>query len=240
MNDFPQWIDHLLAFFYGLFLPWYSQRRNPQGFNGKVFNTEEKKLIYRSGSISLLLIAVAILTVWYLYSRPWRGLGFTAPLFSYNWIILAGLIILLYLTDSYLAVSSPGKIERSITRWKESTPFLPENYNEFRYYLILCLSAGVFEEIIYRGFLVTYCLYFFAEMSHPEIGAVVLPAITFSTAHYYQGYRAVVKIFLFSVLFGFIFVYSGSLWVLMIIHFLIDAAGGLLTIRYLKERKTGP
>lgn len=236
MNDFPQWPDHLLAFFYGLFLPWLSQRKNPQGFKGQVFNSNEKKQIYRSISVSQLIITVIIITVWIIYNRPWAGLGFIAPGFSYNWIILTGVVILLYLADSYSVVSTPGKIEKAIQKWKDSTPFLPVNFYEFRYYLILCICAGVFEEIIYRGFMVSYCLEYFSQINYPAIWAVVLPAITFSTAHYYQGLKAVIKIFIFSVLLGFIFVFSGSIWIPVIIHFLLDAAGGLLSIHYMKEK----
>ena len=65
--------------------------------------------------------------------------------------------------------------------------------------------------------------------------AVVLPALAFSVAHFHQGAKAVLKIFFLAVFFGYLLIYSGSLLIVMILHFLVDAIGGLLTIKYMKE-----
>ena len=65
--------------------------------------------------------------------------------------------------------------------------------------------------------------------------AVVLPAFAFSVAHFYQGAKAVLKIFFLAIFFGYLFIFSGSLLIVMILHFLVDAVGGLLTIKYMKE-----
>jgi membrane protease YdiL (CAAX protease family) len=67
--------------------------------------------------------------------------------------------------------------------------------------------------------------------------SVFLPAFVFSIAHFYQGVKAVIKIFVLAVLFGYLFVFSGSLLIVMILHFLVDAVGGLLTIKYMKEEE---
>ena len=99
----------------------------------------------------------------------------------------------------------------------------------------MCFSAGVFEEIVYRGYLINYCWYLFEGYNYQQMIAVVLPALAFSVAHFYQGAKAVLKIFFLSVFFGYLFIYSGSLLIVMILHFLVDAAGGLLTIKYMKE-----
>jgi membrane protease YdiL (CAAX protease family) len=63
----------------------------------------------------------------------------------------------------------------------------------------------------------------------------LIPAFFFAIAHFYQGSRAVLKIFILAAVFGYVFIYSGSLLVVMILHFLVDAIGGLLTMKYIKE-----
>jgi uncharacterized protein len=99
----------------------------------------------------------------------------------------------------------------------------------------MCMSAGVFEEIIYRGYMVTYFLPEYNFRSGLPILAVMAPAFLFSLAHYYQGWQAVLKIFLLSLLLGMIFLSSGTIWVVMLIHFLIDLAGGLVAMKLMKE-----
>jgi len=130
-------------------------------------------------------------------------------------------------------------LDSSIENWKKRTPFLPTKKSELREYLLLCFSAGVFEEIIYRGYLVTYCLYLFEGFDYQEILAIALPAFVFAVSHFYQGAKAVLKIFILSIFFGYLFVYSGSLLIVMILHFLVDLAGGLLTMKYIKEEIPG-
>jgi membrane protease YdiL (CAAX protease family) len=93
----------------------------------------------------------------------------------------------------------------------------------------------VFEEIIYRGYLITYCQYLFSGSAWQLELSILLPAFVFSIAHFYQGAKAVLKIFILAIFFGYIFVYSGSLAIVMLLHFAVDAAGGLLTIKYMKE-----
>jgi membrane protease YdiL (CAAX protease family) len=65
---------------------------------------------------------------------------------------------------------------------------------------------------------------------------VLAPALLFSLAHGYQGWQAVGKIFLLSVLLALIFLASGSIWLVMLIHTLIDLVGGLAAIHLLRSR----
>ena len=126
-------------------------------------------------------------------------------------------------------------MDESIEEWKKRTPFLPTKKSELPEYLLLCFSAGVFEEIVYRGYLVTYCWYLFTGFQYQELLSILLPAFFFSIAHFYQGTKAVIKIFVLAIVFGYVFLYSGSLLVVMILHFAVDAVGGILTMKYLKE-----
>jgi hypothetical protein len=100
-------------------------------------------------------------------------------------------------------------------------------------YIFMCITAGVCEEIIFRGFLITYTKTFFSS----DLPAVVIPASVFALAHYYQRTLAVIKIFVLSLLFGIIFLESGSLWIVMFLHFAIDLAGGLIFLKYYKKEE---
>jgi membrane protease YdiL (CAAX protease family) len=238
MDNFPVWADHILAFLVGFVIPLLTSYRNAKNPLPAQFDSQQKKRLYLSGSFSLFIIAFIIVLVWVLFNRPLEGLGLTKPgeNKSYWWFVLV--FIALYIIDTVLAVAVPSGREKTIQRWKTRTPFMPMLPGEFPLYLLLCFSAGIFEEIIFRGFLVTYCYYAFSGIAQQEFWAVLLPAVIFSLAHYYQGSKAVLKIVVLSFLFGYIFIKSGSLLVIMLLHFMVDVAGGLLTLRFMnKETK---
>jgi uncharacterized protein len=236
MNNFPSWADHILAILFGLIIPFVSGYRSTKGLNNAVFDSDTKKKLYRVNSLSLALLALVIVIVWFIYSRPWEALGFSQGFGLNNaviWLVIA--FVLLYTADTVYAFSNPSNKKGLLERWQVNTPFLPTKTHELPWYFVMCTSAGVGEEIIFRGFLITYCLHLFAGFENPGWWAVMLPAMVFSISHYYQGKRAVIKIFVLSVLFGFIFLKSGSLWIAMILHFLVDALGGILSIWLLKR-----
>jgi membrane protease YdiL (CAAX protease family) len=236
MANFPNWVDHILAFLYCVIVPGFAawQRSQSQTQSPVFFTSEQKKKIYISGSFSLMLLALAILAVWRVFERPVYELGFSAPVNFQSWWWLVVIFIFIYIADAAVTLSSKNEINKAIEQWKKRTPFLPTKKSELPEYFLLCLSAGVFEEIIYRGYLVTYCQYLFAGLVWQQEISIILPAFIFSVAHFYQGAKAVLKIFILAIFFGYIFVFSGSLLVVMLLHFLVDAAGGLLTIKYMR------
>ena len=142
---------------------------------------------------------------------------------------------MIYLVDAFVPHLSKKDLDKTIEDFKKRTPFLPTKKSELPEYLLLCFSAGVFEEIVYRGYLVNYCWYLFDGYSYQRSLSVLVPALVFSVAHFYQGTKAVIKIFVLSLFFGYIFIYSGSLLIVMLLHFLVNAISGLLTIKYMKE-----
>ena len=234
MDKFPLWLDHILAFVFCIAIPLYGARQR-KGFPGVTFSTEQKKQIYISGSLSLFLMGLVVGIVWLLFRRPISELGLTQPANFAAWWWMPVAFALIYLLDAVITLSSKKGIDETVDNWKKRTPFLPTKTSELPEYFLMCFSAAVFEEIAYRGFLVTYCWYLFDGSNYQQILAIAVPAFAFAIAHFYQGSKAVVKIFVLAVFFGYMFVLSGSLLVVMILHFLVDAVGGLLTIKYMKE-----
>ena len=199
------------------------------------FSSDQKKQIYISGSFSLFIMGAIVVSVWLIFKRPLAELGLTQPGNFRSWWWLAIIFVLVYLLDTVVTLSSKKEIDETVDNWKKRTPFLPTKNSELPEYFLLCFSAGVFEEIVYRGYLINYCWYLFDGYNYQQMIAVVLPALAFSIAHFYQGAKAVLKIFFLAVFFGYLFIYSGSLLIVMILHFLVDAVGGLLTIKYMKR-----
>ncbi len=237
MDNFPIWVDHILASLFCIGIPLQGAIQRRKGFAGIVLNSEQKKRIYITGSFSLFIMGAVVMSVWLLFNRPLPDIGLTQPsnLSSWWWMVIV--FVLIYLGDTLVTLSSKKGLDESIENWKKRTPFLPTKKSELPEYFLLCFSAGVFEEIIYRGYLINYCWYLFDGYNYQQMLSVFLPAFVFSIAHFYQGGKAVIKIFVLAVVFGYLFVFSGSLLIVMILHFLVDAVGGLLTMKYVKEEE---
>jgi membrane protease YdiL (CAAX protease family) len=89
------------------------------------------------------------------------------------------------------------------------------------------LSAGVGEEVIYRGFLIWYL----TMLSGNEPVAVALAAAVFGVAHLYQGPRSAVKVAVLALALGALYVACDALWPVMVIHFAVDLLAGVFSIR---------
>lgn len=240
MDNFPHWVDHILAFLFCIGIPLYAARQRTKGTLPIYFSSDQKKQIYMSGSFSLFIMGAIVVLVWLIFKRPLAELGLTQPVNLRAWWWMPIVFMLIYLLDPVITLSTKKRMNTALDEWKKRTPFLPTKTKELPEYLLMCFSAGVFEEIAYRGYLVTYCWYLFEASTYHEVFAIIVPAFAFAIAHFYQGAKAVLKIFVLSLFFGYIFIYSGSLLIVMILHFLVDAVGGLLSIKYMKDHVQQP
>ncbi|MGL6266756.1 MAG: CPBP family intramembrane glutamic endopeptidase [Chitinophagaceae bacterium] len=236
MDNFPDLSDHILVLIYGLVIPFISGVKSLENFDNIQFTEELRRRFYLSNSLFLCLASLPVLVSWGLHDRPFDAMGFRLSPDVENrtlTFVMISLLTLLYSADLLISIRKWKKRENA--QLDESTPFLPNSLKELPAYIIMCISAGVFEEIIYRGFMVTYFLPEYNFSQGLPILAVTAPAFLFSLAHYYQGWQAVLKIFLLSMLLGIIFLSGGSIWVVMLIHFLIDLTGGLVAMKLMKE-----
>lgn len=97
---------------------------------------------------------------------------------------------------------------------------LPVTYQEQRIWNVVSISAGITEEILYRGFLVFFLTYNFECISIWV--AIVISAVIFGLGHTYQGMQGVAKTTLVGVYFGLLYIGFGSIIPTMIIHTFAD------------------
>ncbi len=238
MNNFPVLTDHILIFLYGIVIPFFSGVKSRENFEEIQFTENIRRRFYLANSLFLGLAAGVIIITWWIYDRPFSAMGFKAPVGGERntWAIAISVLLgVLYIADLIWAVRKAVKNPDTQTEQDASTPFLPHHMREIPAYIVMCIAAGVFEEIMYRGYMVTYFLPQYNQSSGWPILAAIAPAFLFSLAHYYQGWQAMMKILLLSMLLGLIFIVSESLYIVMGIHFTIDLAGGMLAMRYLRK-----
>jgi membrane protease YdiL (CAAX protease family) len=94
---------------------------------------------------------------------------------------------------------------------------LPSDRRERRLWWGISVTAGVVEELLFRGFLIWY----FAAMLPLAVAALVA-SISFGVGHAYQGVKGVVGTGGVGLLMSALYLLSGSLWLPMILHAAVD------------------
>jgi hypothetical protein len=102
-------------------------------------------------------------------------------------------------------------------------PLLPQGYLEMAAWVVLSVTAGFCEEVIFRGYLQQQLSAITGNLTL----SVVLQAAVFGTAHLYQGARSAVTIGVYGALFGILAVVRRSLRPGMIQHASQDAIAGI-------------
>ena len=95
---------------------------------------------------------------------------------------------------------------------------LPRTKNEKWWFVLVALSAGVCEELIFRG----YGLRLFESFGFTGMLLLIVTAAAFGLAHIYQGFVGVITTAAMGALFTLIYIQTGSLWWSIAAHIFID------------------
>ena len=229
MTSTPLLIDHILFVLFGLILPLNSVfRAQPRLKTLGPWNTRMKIGFYMGNSLSLWALAIVVVLVWFFTGRSLATLGFRLPnpgSTNLSLIISLGFMVA-YGIDILMDMWSDKAKTKAKKHLKKHTPFLPENNYELRHFSIVALSAGICEEILFRGFFITYLLSLFGNSFNAQAAALLIPTVIFAVSHFYQGWKAVAKIALLSLAFGILFIISESLLVPILLHIFVDLVSG--------------
>jgi membrane protease YdiL (CAAX protease family) len=106
-------------------------------------------------------------------------------------------------------------------------PLLVRRAADIPLWILLALSAGFVEELVFRGYLQRQ---FGALLGHRWAG-MIAQAVFFGVTHGYQGALPVLKITLFGLMFGAVALARRSLVPGMAAHAAVDVLGGLAAFR---------
>ena len=96
---------------------------------------------------------------------------------------------------------------------------MPRSAAEKGLWLVLCLSVGVCEEVIYRG----YCLSRLARAFRNPAVALLVQAVCYGLLHFAFGATWIAFTTAAGLFFGLIVLWRRSLWPAVIVHVLVDA-----------------
>lgn len=106
---------------------------------------------------------------------------------------------------------------------------VPKTARERAVFLLLCIAAGVFEEIVFRGVL----LHALDRATGSLVIAMVVSSLSFGVLHAHQNAGGAMRAALLGLLLAVPVVITGSVYASMAAHTLVDIAGGLWLSRWL-------
>jgi len=152
------WYDGLYLAFLIAILPiwgWYDYQkflRNAADSERDLLSLEYLKTI-----IMLVTMAVAVVLIWRSSGRAWSELGITPPVWSgmeWTGLMIAGGLSIGILTNIGMTIFAPKMAAKRVDAFNTLQAFLPRTHKQLRWGLATSVTAGICEEIVYRGFLI--------------------------------------------------------------------------------------
>lgn len=166
-----------------------------------------------------------VLALWVVFGRPWDNLYLSrsSPLRLGLGLAFALAVIVPLWNQQRTILTRPKLIERVRQKMSFADPLFPHTDAERYHFWFVAITAGICEEILYRGF-----LFSFLRAWTGILAAIVLSSMVFGWAHIYQGYRLVPRTALIGLFLAVVVVLTKSLWPAILIHAAIDFSSGEL------------
>lgn len=184
--------------------------------------------IYRESILFLWAATVVLAAAWAISGRSFRELGVDAPL-TPPFVIGAGVALAgcMALALQVAGVRASAEARAQVARQvaivgKGVSRLLPRTQTERLTFTLVAATAGIGEEIIFRGFLIW-------ALAHwtPIWVAALLSTALFTLGHLYQeGWPALARVALTGAIFAVLTIFSGSLLPAMLLHFAVDWSSG--------------
>ncbi len=192
--------------------------------NNSIKRDDKFRLIDYKQTISIFWgLTVLILINFFMTQLPQLNLY---PNFNIIGIVLS----ILVLAFSVIQYKSSNITSDNFTIIKEKMKdlyhYLPKTRREFDWFIILSISAGICEEIIFRLF-----LYEFLKENANLLIAFILTNIIFAITHIGSGKQNIVSSFILGLLFSAIYYFTENIWIAVFLHIAIDINGGVLGYR---------
>lgn len=183
------------------------------------------------GAASLWLMAGIAVALVLRHPQPWSDLRLDvpSPLRLAAGLALVIAYIAFVMKQRRALLGKPERLRGLLQKHASTVALAPHTPAEVKSFAVLSVSAGVCEEIVYRGFMLWFVAIWIGLWP-----AVLATSVLFGIAHGYLGRKYVVRTALGGVLFGVIVVGSASLWPAIVLHAFTDLFSGDLFYRALK------
>lgn len=207
----------ILTILVGFIVPIYSMMGSGEQVKKLILESPELKISMYVQSIIFQWIMVVLILVSIFYngdSVDNIGLKFLDQPLLVLGLLVAGLLSL-WIFDNYDIPKLD--VEKFKRRNKDVMYLIPTNQKEHNWAVAISFTAGICEEIIFRGFT-------FWQLSQflPIIPSILIVNLFFALSHFATKMKNMVFAFLFGILWSITFLWTGSLWLAMLMHIIID------------------
>lgn len=197
----------------------------------------DRSRLYVMTIASHFLVFFVVLANWRGAERPWPLLGFDSS-FGPPFIIGAALVVVatgfLFAQVRAARAASPAVLRALRRSLGTIELIIPRSRAELRRFDALSATAGIVEETLWRGFVIWYL-----QQIMPLPAAASLSAIGFGIAHAYQGLANLPRITLVGGAFAALYLFTGSLWLPIILHAAVDMLQGRVGFEIMQRTAPG-
>lgn len=221
------WLDHLLvALLAALFPIWaviFGSRRLRRAAAGDL--PRLRLSTYRRAMIMLWSLSAVVAVFWILDQRSFAGLGLVPRLTPglLGVVFGAAIIIIIMIRERNQTLGDDEALARLRERLGYVEPVLPHSRPELRSFYHLSVTAGICEELLYRGYLIWYLTHWLGFWPAAGIAALV-----FGLGHSYQGPRGMLVTAAVGAFLAGVYWITGSLFAPMALHAIMDIHSGHL------------
>ena len=208
--------------------------------------------VYRHAMLVQWLLAAATAGLWLALGRSWTALGVVPRLTGGLVGVGVGLAIVavIMVRQQSAASASDESLDRLRERMGPLERMLPATRNELSWFYALAVTAGVCEELLYRGYLIWYLGHFTGFSGFTRVsdlaglgafaGAALASSLLFGVGHAYQGWRGMALTTVVGLFLAAVYWVTRSLAAPALIHALMDAHAGHVThLAYSRARERG-
>jgi len=173
-------------------------------------------------------LTLVLIGAWWWTGRPIREIGLrlpeTASAWSWSLVIAVGGTAI-FVQQALTALRS-SDAQAKVREYIESQPglrtLLPSTPREARVFIAAAITAGICEEVLYRGYLLWYL-----QSLMPRAAAIAAAIVVFGVGHAYQGVRGILSTGVAGAIAMSVYLLTGSLLAPIVLHVALDIVNGL-------------
>jgi uncharacterized protein len=228
------WMDHALVLAFAAVGPvwgYFSYQKHKQRVRAGIPGA--RLATYAQGIIEQWLLVTAVVALWIHRDRDWSWIGLVAPdspggALALVVAVLVGALLLLQTASVARQPETHPRVRDTVRPFIEMVPVQRSDLTGF---VAVSITAGVCEEILFRGMLGWYL-----TGSLGAWGAQAATLAIFAAGHLYLGVQGAVRAFLAGAAFAGLYLWSGSLIPSILLHALVDISSGWMAYEVLRER----
>ena len=177
------------------------------------------------------LVAALAGVAWH-HHLTFRDFGLHGDVSGRAWALTAGLLVL----GAAMALAQYLQLRKLTPRERREKLgpvwfFIPATTQDQWAWTALSLTAGICEELLYRGWILNLAI----AATGSRTGGLLLASALFGLAHAYQGLKGIAQTGLAGFGLSALYLGTGSLIPGQLVHAAVDLSGGLLASRLVEE-----